>query len=71
MTQVLEMIFKTGEGKTFRLSLNDPRTDITPTDVQTAMNDILAKNPFNVEGGLNAIQEANIITTDTQPVELV
>lgn len=68
MEQLLEMIFKTGEGRSMRLTLDDPRTDITPAEVQAAMELILSKNPFNVEGGLAEVVEANIITTQVQPL---
>jgi len=69
MEKTLEMVFKTGEGKTFRLTLDNPREDVTPTEIQDAMNTILTKNIFNVGGDLTEILEANIISTETSPVD--
>lgn len=68
MKSVLEMVFKTGGGKTFRLTLDEPKEGITAAEIQTAMNQLIFINPFNIEGGLTEIQEANIITTETEPV---
>jgi hypothetical protein len=47
----LEMIFENVEGKKSRISVNDPREDLTSEDVQTAMDTIVAKNIFNTSGG--------------------
>ncbi|MGI6706573.1 MAG: DUF2922 domain-containing protein [Clostridia bacterium] len=71
LKQVLEMVFKTGEGRTFRLTLDSPREDVTPAEIQAAMNLILTKNIFNIEGGLTEIVEANIIDTQVNPVVFV
>lgn len=71
MSQVLQMVFKTGEGKSFRITLDDPNADISSEDIQGAVDTILAVDPFNVEGGLVSIAEANIITTQTDAIELI
>ncbi|MFU0800344.1 MAG: DUF2922 domain-containing protein [Xylanivirga thermophila] len=71
MARVLEMVFKTGEGKNFRLTLNEPREDITSEEIKSAMDLIKAKNIFSTPGGIGEVVEANIIVTDVQPVELV
>ena len=70
MSKILEMIFKTGQGKKFRLTLSDPRDDVTGQEIQTVMDLIISKNPFDVDGGLAEIDEVNIITTDISPVVL-
>lgn len=51
MDRSLEMIFENVEGKKSRISVNDPREDLTSEDVQTAMDTIVAKNIFNTSGG--------------------
>ncbi len=70
MTQILEMVFRTGQGRNHRITLDDPRIDILPEDVLSTMNLILEANPFDIEGGLVDIVEANIITTQVQSIEL-
>lgn len=66
---VLQMIFKTGSGKSFRLTLDDPKEGVSPLEIQTAMNLVISKGIFDVEGGVTEISGANIVTTDTQPIE--
>lgn len=68
MDSVLEMFFKTGEGKIFRLAVDDPKTDLTPAEVEAAMNLILTKNIFAVEGGLASVDSAQIVTTNIEPL---
>jgi len=70
MVQVLQMSFRTGTGREFRIALENPKTDLTPAQIQTAMDTIISKNVFNVEGGLIEALSANIISTQTQPIVL-
>lgn len=51
-----------------RITLEDPREDITAEDIKNVMNLIISKNIFNVEGGLVDIASAYIVTTQTQQV---
>ncbi|NLX70727.1 MAG: DUF2922 domain-containing protein, partial [Clostridiales bacterium] len=55
MSQVLEMIFRTGQDRNYRITLDDPRSDIEPSDVKSFMELIIGANPFDVEGGLVGI----------------
>ncbi|WP_425448010.1 DUF2922 domain-containing protein [Dethiothermospora halolimnae] len=60
----LEMTFKNEADKRTTISIDNPRDDITDAEVQTAMNDIIAKNIFNSSGGnLVGIYKARIVTT--------
>jgi phosphoribosylaminoimidazole carboxylase (NCAIR synthetase) len=68
MAKQLEMVFETGMGKTYRVTVADPRADATAAEIQAAMNTIITKDIFNVEGGLTGISEANIITTDVEAI---
>ena len=68
MDTMLEMIFKTGMGRTFRLTLNNPRADLTPSEVEDAMNLIIDKDLFAVEGGVAEIDSAQIITTQVETI---
>lgn len=71
MVQVLQMTFRTGAGREFRIALDNPKTDLTPAQILAAMNTIVTKNVFNVEYGLIEALSANIVSTQTQPIALV
>lgn len=71
MVQVLQMNFRTGTGREFRISLDNPKADLTSAQIQAAMNTIVSKNVFNIEGGLIEALSANVISTQTQPISLV
>lgn len=70
MTNVLEMVFKTAEGKSHRITLNDPKEDLTGTEVRQAMDLIVSKDTFNVGGGLVEAVSAAIISTDKTPIDI-
>lgn len=70
MEQVLQMTFRTGTGSEFRIALNNPKVDLTPAQILAAMDTIVNKNVFNVEGGLIEALSANIVSTQTQPIVL-
>jgi len=71
MVQVLQMTFRTGTGREFRIALDNPKTDLTPAQILAAMNTIVTKNVFDVEYGLIEALSAQIISTQTQPIVLV
>jgi len=65
------MTFVDALGQNISMSLDDPRGDITETDITAAMNLIVAKNIFKPKGAdLVGIVEAKIIVTDTTEFEL-
>lgn len=68
MDRVLVMNYKTGLGRSMRMTLEAPREDITPEDIETVMDLILSKDFFNVEGGLAEIAGATIVTTQSEQV---
>ncbi|HOB20999.1 MAG TPA: DUF2922 domain-containing protein [Candidatus Atribacteria bacterium] len=68
MNSILEMFFKTGSGKTFRLAVDDPKPGLTPAEVEAAMDLIVSRNIFAVEGGLASVDSAQIVTTNVEPV---
>lgn len=45
------------------MTIDSPKPVLTPLEIQTAMNAIIAKNIFTIEGGLTEIGEANTIDT--------
>ena len=69
METELEMIFKTGTGKKFRIAFDNPRTDVTSAEIQAAMDLVIGKNLFAVDGGVTAIESAQTVTTQTEEVE--
>jgi len=71
MEKILELLFENAAGRAFRITLNDPRPDLTPTEIQGAMALVLSSDIFDLEAGPYAISGANIITTETTPIALV
>ena len=68
MEQTLQLVFKTGTGTSYTMTIDNPKPALTPLEIQTAMNAIIAKNIFAVEGGLTEIGEANTIDTQVNPI---
>lgn len=68
--KVLVMVFKTGAGKSFRITLDNPKEGITPEEVTAAMNLIISKDLFDVDGGVTEASEANIITTNKEVLSI-
>jgi hypothetical protein len=65
MNSTLEMNFINSSGKNSRITLNDPRADLTATEVEQVMNQIILANIFNTPGGdLAQIGSARIVTRD-------
>lgn len=65
MDKRLEMVFKNDAGKNARVSVTDPREDLDPAEIQTAMDTIVAKNIFKTSGGdiVEAVS-ARLVTRD-------
>ncbi|GAQ24584.1 MULTISPECIES: DUF2922 domain-containing protein [Tepidanaerobacter] len=51
MDKSLELIFKNQAGKNARMSMQDPKDDLTADQVQSLMDSILEKNIFETTGG--------------------
>lgn len=70
-TKRLEMVFKNQGDKSSRISVDNPREDITENEIRAAMENIVAMNVFETaEGDLTSIVSARIITTDVQEIDL-
>ena len=67
MNQTLILVFLDAEGKERNIRVDDPRVDLTPSEVETAMNDIVAKNVF-AGSALVSAAKAYIITTTTEDI---
>jgi hypothetical protein len=70
MEKNLEMFFMNAAGRNSRISISDPKEDLTQEQVQAAMDAIVSSNIFDTTGG-NLIQavSARIVTRDV--VEIV
>lgn len=68
----LIMTFKTIDGKKVSITVDDPRTDLTESEIKSAMVLILSKDIFAPNGeGLATLVDAKIVATDTQEFDLV
>ncbi|MFP7202109.1 DUF2922 domain-containing protein [Lysinibacillus halotolerans] len=71
MAQVLELKFDTANGKTMTLSVNEPKPNLTPTEITAAMQTIMTADVFHNEGHkLVAINQARIIERNVSEFNL-
>ena len=71
-TKRLLMTFKTADDKKVSLSVDNPREDITETEIKSAMDLVVEKNIFAPNGGnIVATVEAKVVVTDTTEYDLV
>lgn len=69
MTKTLEMIFENSAGKNSKISVRDPKEDLSPEEVQNVMDLIVDKNIFNTSGGdIIASRSARIITREVTEI---
>lgn len=67
----LEMEFLDSVGKKFLVSLDDPKSDLTPLEVSDAMNAILTFNVFKSPAGdLEVASDARIVTTTVNSLDI-
>ena len=67
MKSVLEMVFKTAENRSHKLSLDDPKDDLTGEEIRACMDLIVEDNIFNIGGGLvEAVSAAFVVTEKTE-----
>ena len=71
-TKKLVMVFKNSVGKNVSISIDDPKDNITETEIKTTMELIVEENIFkkNDYAFVEAV-EAKIVTTDTTEYDLV
>ncbi|WP_213693208.1 DUF2922 domain-containing protein [Aminiphilus sp.] len=63
MTTILYLIFGLASGKEWRISLSNPRTDLTALEVQTAMQAIIDSEVFTA--GPDTIVGAQLVSRTT------
>ncbi len=65
-TKVVRLSFTTEGGKTFTITIPNPREDLNQTQVLTVMNTIVSGNIFlTTSGALTGIRDVKVIGTVT------
>ncbi|MBS4026149.1 MAG: DUF2922 domain-containing protein [Clostridia bacterium] len=72
ITKRLELIFMSSQGRRVTVAVPDPKENLTPAEIQTAMTVIIGENVFESPGGdLVAALGARIVTREVSDYELV
>ncbi|SMP57123.1 DUF2922 domain-containing protein [Anoxynatronum buryatiense] len=67
MNKRLELNFRKTDGKTARITLQEPREDLTEAEVEAAMNSLVMQDVFAPAGvSLATPVSARIVTTDAE-----
>ena len=67
----LLMTFKTSDDKKVSITVDNPREDLTETEIKEAMNTIIEKDIFSPNGGsLVSSVSAKVVQTDTTEYDL-
>ena len=70
-TKRLVMTFKTTDDKKVSLSVDNPREDITESEIKDAMDLVVSKNIFAPNGAdIVSAVEAKVVVTDTIAYDL-
>lgn len=70
MDKSLELIFKNQAGKNARMSMQDPKDDLTADQVQSLMDSILEKNIFETTGG-NLVEAVGARLIQKEVIDLI
>jgi len=69
-TTRLELEFLDASNKKITLRLDDPNIELSPMEIQTAMESIIAANVFmSKDGDLVAVDGARVVTTSINDME--
>lgn len=64
------MKFDTGNGKTMTLTVEEPKENLTPTEIEGVMQTIITSNIFHHNGSsLMAINQARIVERTVTEIE--
>lgn len=55
MSKTLQLQFETAHGKNVTISVDDPKSNLTETDIQTGMQEIISSNAFQSDGSPFAV----------------
>lgn len=70
-TSKLEMEFLDSAGKKFTISLDEPKPDLTETEIRDAMDDIVSRNIFfSTAGDIVSASGARFVTTTVEEVNI-
>lgn len=70
MNKRLQLDFIDGMNKSFRISLDDPKDDLLPADIEDAMNSVVSLNAIGPDGvDIAGIDGARIVTTTVDEIE--
>lgn len=64
----LVLTFKLQNGKTFRLSIPDPRSNLTAQEIENVMNLIIQKNIFSVSSPIVEKVSARVIERNVNQI---
>ena len=71
MALTLQMVFQNQLGRNVAINIPEVREDVTPEEIKTLMELILAKNIFDSTGGnLVALMEANLVSREVQEISV-
>lgn len=71
ITKNLEMIFQSSTGRRSTIRVPNPKDGLTAAEVQTAMENIIAKDVFHVDGAsLVNILGARIVTREVADLDI-
>ncbi|WP_033827091.1 DUF2922 domain-containing protein [Bacillus andreraoultii] len=68
MDTTLELVFLATDGRTVRISVNDPKENLDEELIKNVMNQILLADVFQASSGasLASIKEARIVSRSTE-----
>lgn len=62
MSKTLQLQFETALGKNITISVDEPKSNLTETDLQTGIQAIIASNAFQSDGSpLAVIKSAKVV----------
>ena len=71
ITKKLIMTFKSSDNKNVSISVDNPREDLTESEIKEAMDTIIQKNIFSPNGAsLVSVVSAKVVQTDTTDYDL-
>ena len=71
ITKKLVMTFKSSDNKNVSISVDNPREDLTESEIKEAMDTIIQKNIFSPNGAsLVSVVSAKVVQTDTTDSDL-
>ena len=72
MAKTLELTFNGEDGGSVKISVRNPKDSLTPTEIKTAMEQMVQANIFtSSEGDIVGVKSARMIDRTTADIELV